>query len=505
MPNVDVDLTFSSEFGEQGVLDGQFQYPYGCCIFNEELYVCDRQNNRIQVFTLAGVFVRQFDCGGTLALPEAIVSDGVWLFICNTYDTGNHKHIVKSNTDGTVYIYVDTAHAYYTPVDIKFYNNTLYICDRGYNTITARNRYTFALVNTFGNTGSGDQLLKLPEGIEIFEGYIVVSDSGNKKIKVFSISGIFMFSIPADYYDYPIGLAKLIEATNEVALTCVDTAGHRLVFYDDSFAYGESFGSQGATQDHFYFPRQVLFYDEKLYIIDSGNHRVQIYSVVLTLNVPRFVEILMRLTKQLYPTGRAFWLSGIVNYYRMHEGLAYSESRAVEKMRSILYSILPDNENFSEEDAMEWERALGIMTNTELSLTTRKQTIYGRMQFPGSDNARLGANFLTIQLQNNGFDVYVKYNTADSGTSSDPTGYDYTIIANSIDETEDADFFSGQSDPENPYATQLKATFFVCGEGGSSPNWDRAEVEEDRKKEFRELLLKIKPAWMVGFLYIDYV
>ena len=70
---------------------------------------------------------------------------------------------------------------------------------------------------------------------------------------------------------------------------------------------------------------------------------------------------------------------------------------------------------------------------------------------------------------------------------------DYTSVANYIDETIDN---INISDLEN-----LRYTFFV----GGSAFPDRASVPTERKNEFRQLLLKYKPAHTAGFLLIDYV
>ena len=48
------DLTFSSTFGKPGNGKGQFSSPCG------RVYVADYSNNRIQVFTAEGRFLRMF-------------------------------------------------------------------------------------------------------------------------------------------------------------------------------------------------------------------------------------------------------------------------------------------------------------------------------------------------------------------------------------------------------------------------------------------------------------
>lgn len=53
-----VDGTFVTEFGEHGTGDGQFQRPSGLIWHNNEILVVDAFNNRIQVFSDEGKFLR---------------------------------------------------------------------------------------------------------------------------------------------------------------------------------------------------------------------------------------------------------------------------------------------------------------------------------------------------------------------------------------------------------------------------------------------------------------
>jgi hypothetical protein len=56
------DGTHVASWGAPGVLDGQFNLPHGIAIHPnlDKLIVCDRENNRVQIFTLGGEFVSSF-------------------------------------------------------------------------------------------------------------------------------------------------------------------------------------------------------------------------------------------------------------------------------------------------------------------------------------------------------------------------------------------------------------------------------------------------------------
>jgi hypothetical protein len=70
--------------------------------------------------------------------------------------------------------------------------------------------------------------------------------------------------------------------------------------------------------------------------------------------------------------------------------------------------------------------------------------------------------------------------------------YYNNLIANRIDESLDVTFDIGSN---------LRATFFVGGETLGT----FADVDIQRKEEFRQLILKLKPVQSIGFLLINYI
>jgi uncharacterized protein YmfQ (DUF2313 family) len=234
-----------------------------------------------------------------------------------------------------------------------------------------------------------------------------------------------------------------------------------------------------------------------------------------------YLDAIHQLTKRLYPTGRAFKIPVSSDIEKLHRGLAASEDRAYSDAFSILSSALPDNTNFSAQDATEWEVRLGLITNTLVPLNDRKLAIKRKM---GISNvpARQNFRFLEAQLQAAGFNVYVyenrfadglggyitkiandvvdeanpefEYDEFDYGefTYGDSVAGIITKIANHIDESSDQTFNEGAN---------LRSTFFV----GASPVGIFADVDANRKNEFRQLILRIKPVQMLGYLFINYV
>lgn len=286
------------------------------------------------------------------------------------------------------------------------------------------------------------------------------------------------------------------------------------------------------------------------------------------------------LNKQLYPTGRAWgyihgseqsdteivrFVDGLGNPFvdgfgnafiqtfgseaspakRLTNAFLKSYERYYTDLLSLQNQILADNDSFDETDASNWERVFGL-SNNGLTLNDRKSNILRRQSYPAGIAER--GNYLLIQdeLQKAGFDVYVHENRFPDGSGgwevqdpdslatqqyqlglmelgewemgADITGTDYTICANFIEESLDANFYTevvstaelgvsefGEWEFETPSPAakgiQLRASFFV---GGSSfPSIVNIPIA--RKKEFRQLILKLKPVQTVAFLYINYI
>ena len=221
--------------------------------------------------------------------------------------------------------------------------------------------------------------------------------------------------------------------------------------------------------------------------------------------------ILLRLTKRLYPTGRAFKIPANSTIEKVHQALIETECEAFEGATNILFSILADNDNFTEDDAADWERRLAIRSNPSTSLEDRKAAIRRKYASPGDIPARQHFLYLQGQLQEAGFDVFVHENKDGMGgtipiealignqlnsfqlgqVQLGPALGNLDLVANFIDTDRDNSFV---------LPMDLRATFFI----GGSVLGSTANVPASRREEFRQLILTIKPLQTVGILLINY-
>lgn len=231
------------------------------------------------------------------------------------------------------------------------------------------------------------------------------------------------------------------------------------------------------------------------------------------------VDKIGKLTKQLFPNGRAFKIADDSYKLKFYNALSLSRAQCYADMLSTLDSALPDNDNFSEDDATSWERRLGLITNPLVSLANRKLAIIRKMNHPGTIPARENYRFLEKQLQDAGFDVYVYENRFDDGmggyitrTPEDVTGGSASVVQHGDIQHGDSqhgtgvwDLIVNYLDEEQDFVfnigVNLRSTFFI----GGSPLGTFANVDANRKNEFRQLVLRTKPVQTVAFNLVTYI
>jgi uncharacterized protein YmfQ (DUF2313 family) len=223
---------------------------------------------------------------------------------------------------------------------------------------------------------------------------------------------------------------------------------------------------------------------------------------------------ILKLTKALYPNGRAFTMPVGGFLETLHKALINTEAQAYTDALSILNNILPDNANFTIDDATDWERRLGLVYSPLATLAARMQNIKNKMNYPGKYPAMGSYLYLQQQLRAAGFNVYV-YENNFGGLTMTPeqlTGLNTfqnkwqfndrqfgqvnfggcynNLIANSITQAGDLGFKFGS----------LRNTFFV----GGSPAGQIASIPASQQAQFRQLILQTKQVQTVGFLLINY-
>jgi DNA-binding beta-propeller fold protein YncE len=187
--------------GGKGAENGQFDYPRGMTVTSlGNVLIADTNNDRIQKFSLAGVFLsvigRTGEGDGEFRGPCGVVADPTG----NIYvaDTANQR-VQKLKADGTFLAeWKGPDPGFYGPVDITTgSDNCIYVVDEGHARIVKvdTNGNTLAV---WGERGTGDGQFDDPTSIAVDVGNnkVYVADPRNRRIQVFDTNGNFIAGWP---------------------------------------------------------------------------------------------------------------------------------------------------------------------------------------------------------------------------------------------------------------------------------------------------------------------
>ena len=136
--------------GKEGRKEGKLDYPCGVTLYDNQVYVCDTDNHRIQVFDLDLNFVRSIGSRG------------------ERRGEFNEPFDIKFDTAGNMYV-------------AEFGNGRVQVLHT-----------SGQFIRSFGQEGEGK--LRWPSGLHIVDKYVYVSDQGGNCIVLYETSGQFVTS-----------------------------------------------------------------------------------------------------------------------------------------------------------------------------------------------------------------------------------------------------------------------------------------------------------------------
>ncbi len=282
-------------WGSQGKGGGQFQDPRGIAVDEAgNVYVADSGNNRIQVFDSSGKFLIQWgsegDGPGQFKEPWGIALDAEG----NVYvaDTWNHR-IQKFDAEVTFLrqwgSYGATGGAavgeegfFWGPRDIAVdAAGDVYVTDTGNKRVQVFSP-DGEFLDQWGGFGVEDGQMDEPVGLATDEeGNIYVADAWNQRVQKFDqdLEFVTQWPITGWYGQSVVNKPYLAAGGGRVYIT--DPEGYRVLVYDQDGEFVATFGEYGFDRKTFSLPTGIAVDGEgDVYVIDSSNHRVMKFSPV---------------------------------------------------------------------------------------------------------------------------------------------------------------------------------------------------------------------------------
>jgi hypothetical protein len=186
--------TYRGQWGSEGTAEGQFREPGAIDAFGSRVYVADTGNNRIQGFSLGGAFITAW---GSEGIREGKFRQpiGVGVDQSRVYVVDSENHQVQGFTLTGTFLAEwggkGVGHGEFSePLAAAVENSRVFVVDAGNNRVQV---FTLGgnFVAEWGTEGSGEGQFRSPTDIDVHAGTVYVVDEGNNLIQMFSISGNF--------------------------------------------------------------------------------------------------------------------------------------------------------------------------------------------------------------------------------------------------------------------------------------------------------------------------
>ncbi|OIO20745.1 hypothetical protein COV61_02840 [Candidatus Micrarchaeota archaeon CG11_big_fil_rev_8_21_14_0_20_47_5] len=184
--------------------------------------------------------------------------------------------IYNKTINGTGADFSEKYDVFENPVGVAVKNGTVYVIDsdRSYLFTMSGN----AIAYRVGGEGADISSLSSPRGFAFDGNDIIISDSGNNKLKRLRYGAVTSFNVQlATSFDSPRGISSYGNS-----LYIADTSNDRIVVLkkvNDAYQFDFVFGSSGSSDGQFNAPASVFAYDGKVYVADKYNNKVQVFSL----------------------------------------------------------------------------------------------------------------------------------------------------------------------------------------------------------------------------------
>ena len=226
-------------FGSRGSANGQFSYPSGVAVDNDDNIYIVEYGHRIQKFNSDGKFTASVGSYGRNPLQFSSPS-GI----------GFNKK-----------------------------NGKLYVCDQ-YNHRVQVLETNLTYYSSFGSEGIGNKQFKNPLGVAFdSSGNVHIADHINHRIQVFTPEGKFIRKFGSKgsspgQLNSPYGVA--VDSSDMIYVA--DGSNHRICVFSPEGQFLKSFGSEGKAQGKFKYPCMVHVDENYLiHVSDYKNNRIQIF------------------------------------------------------------------------------------------------------------------------------------------------------------------------------------------------------------------------------------
>ena len=280
---------FVHMWGTKGAAPGRFRDPTGIAVTDDEVFVADARNGRIQVFDHNGRFKRQFGRQGVgeLGRPMNLTVSGRELFVADYWN----DRIAVFELDGTPKRNIgragDGPGEFNAPGGVAVSpSGYLFVADF-HNQRIQQFLPDGSFMRQLGKTGaigiwSGE--FNYPTDVAIApNGTLYVADGYNDRVQAFFPDGQFSHKWGGPFglnifgpFNGWFAVVTSVAVDNDGNVFAADFYNHRIQKFAPDGSFLASFGAEGSGPGQFNYPiAMAIAPDGNVFVADHGNNRIQ--------------------------------------------------------------------------------------------------------------------------------------------------------------------------------------------------------------------------------------
>ncbi len=286
---------FVKAWGKSGTQPGQFEDPIGIVVAEDQIFVSDSGNHRIQVFDRQGKFLRSFGSQGEnlgeLSRPMSMGIHKDILYVAEyTNDRIQKFSLANGESQGVLGSSGSGAGEFDLPADVAVDDDgKIYVADFTNNRVQVLDA-SGKFLDQFGKTGSsgiGAGSFNYPTGVGFLpDGNLLVADTYNDRVQVFEPGGKFVrkwggpfaTNIPGSFNGW-FKNAAAVTADQKGQVFVADFYNHRIQKFTAKGKFLAVFGKSGSQPGQFKHPTDMAVdADGNVYVVDFGNDRIQKFA-----------------------------------------------------------------------------------------------------------------------------------------------------------------------------------------------------------------------------------
>jgi DNA-binding beta-propeller fold protein YncE len=272
-------------FGTEGDQPGQLRNPQGIALDPEgNIYIADTGNNRIQKFDRHGVFLKQLGGFGwgreQFDRPVDIcASAGLDVFVADYNNERIERYDAHLNYISSYYSddSQDETLRFGLPLGVALSRHgELFVVDGENRRVLKIDSFGVPALS-FGDFRWAQGQLQRPAQVAVGANDLVYAvDAGAGSVVVFDYYGNFVRTVGTGLLRGPTGIA----VDGRGRLWVADTGNDCIVVFSPEGRLLGTWGSSGDKLGAFRRPTDVAVGDGRVYVLDGGNCRVQVFELV---------------------------------------------------------------------------------------------------------------------------------------------------------------------------------------------------------------------------------